>query len=209
MGSTRFPTISRATIGPDRRRTVPPIRFGGRSSWRRTDSHVPQRLSRQLRVVTPRLDSIHRSLEFALEMRPSSSDSTARAARARHSGRHQHRQRRQRSGGPIRSRLRHVGCRGNLAFQMHSGAPQPGIYVTSQVYEAMRDSAPVHAGRNDLGRRYRAGNLPIVGARHEHLPFLVVLLGHRCRDRTSAGADPAHRAAPRHRPQAQPPGPAR
>lgn len=27
----------------------------------------------------------------------------------------------------------------SLAYQMHSGAPQPGIYVTSRVYEAMRD----------------------------------------------------------------------
>ena len=35
-------------IGRDRRRTVPPVRFGGRIPWRRTDSHVPQRLSGQL-----------------------------------------------------------------------------------------------------------------------------------------------------------------
>lgn len=27
----------------------------------------------------------------------------------------------------------------SLAYQMHSGAPQAGIYVSSQVYEAMRD----------------------------------------------------------------------
>jgi class 3 adenylate cyclase len=27
----------------------------------------------------------------------------------------------------------------SLAYQMHRGAPQPGIYVSSQVYEAMRD----------------------------------------------------------------------
>jgi class 3 adenylate cyclase len=31
------------------------------------------------------------------------------------------------------------GAAVSLAFQMHSGAPQPGIYVTSSVYEAMRD----------------------------------------------------------------------
>jgi class 3 adenylate cyclase len=28
----------------------------------------------------------------------------------------------------------------NLAFQVQSGAPQPGIYVTTGVYDAMRDS---------------------------------------------------------------------
>jgi class 3 adenylate cyclase len=31
------------------------------------------------------------------------------------------------------------GAAVSLAYQMHSGAPQPGIYVTSRVYEAMRD----------------------------------------------------------------------
>ncbi|MFV3877450.1 adenylate/guanylate cyclase domain-containing protein, partial [Mycobacterium tuberculosis] len=31
------------------------------------------------------------------------------------------------------------GAAVSLAYQMHSGSPQPGIYVTSQVYEAMRD----------------------------------------------------------------------
>lgn len=28
----------------------------------------------------------------------------------------------------------------NLAYQVQSGAPQPGIYATTQVYEVMRDS---------------------------------------------------------------------
>jgi class 3 adenylate cyclase len=28
----------------------------------------------------------------------------------------------------------------NLAYQVQSGSPQPGVYVTSAVYEAMRDS---------------------------------------------------------------------
>ena len=31
------------------------------------------------------------------------------------------------------------GAAVSLAYQMHRGAPQPGIYVSSQVYEAMRD----------------------------------------------------------------------
>ena len=28
----------------------------------------------------------------------------------------------------------------NLAYQVQSGSPQPGVYVTSQVYETMRDT---------------------------------------------------------------------
>jgi class 3 adenylate cyclase len=31
------------------------------------------------------------------------------------------------------------GAAVSLAYQMHSGSPQPGIYVTSQVYDVMRD----------------------------------------------------------------------
>ena len=31
------------------------------------------------------------------------------------------------------------GAAVSLAYQMHRGAPQPGIYVSSQVYEAIRD----------------------------------------------------------------------
>jgi class 3 adenylate cyclase len=32
------------------------------------------------------------------------------------------------------------GAAVNLAYRVQSGSPQPGIYVTSRVYEAMRDS---------------------------------------------------------------------
>jgi class 3 adenylate cyclase len=28
----------------------------------------------------------------------------------------------------------------NLAYQVQSGSPQPGVYVTSQIYDVMRDS---------------------------------------------------------------------
>jgi class 3 adenylate cyclase len=28
----------------------------------------------------------------------------------------------------------------NLAYQAQSGSPQPGVYVTSRVYDAMRDT---------------------------------------------------------------------
>jgi class 3 adenylate cyclase len=31
------------------------------------------------------------------------------------------------------------GAAVSLAYQMHSGSPQPGIYVTSHVYEVMQD----------------------------------------------------------------------
>ena len=32
------------------------------------------------------------------------------------------------------------GAAVNLAYQVQSGSPQPGIYVTQQVYETMRDT---------------------------------------------------------------------
>jgi class 3 adenylate cyclase len=32
------------------------------------------------------------------------------------------------------------GAAVNLAYQVQSGSPRPGIYVTSQVYEVVRDS---------------------------------------------------------------------
>ena len=32
------------------------------------------------------------------------------------------------------------GAAVNLAYQVQSGSPQPGIYVTSEVYEMMRDT---------------------------------------------------------------------
>jgi class 3 adenylate cyclase len=31
------------------------------------------------------------------------------------------------------------GAAVSLAYQMHRGAPQPGIYVSTPVYQAMRD----------------------------------------------------------------------
>ena len=64
-------------------------------------------------VVTPRLDSIHRSVDFALEMRPHHrSVQQSNRPPVGPSGRHQHRQRHQRAGGPIEPGLRHVGRRG-------------------------------------------------------------------------------------------------
>ncbi|OBK19497.1 adenylate/guanylate cyclase domain-containing protein [Mycobacterium asiaticum] len=92
-------------------------------------------------VITPRLDSIHRSIEFALEMRRIIERFNSRS-------RHDLGLRVGINTGNVVSGL--VGQSGlvydmwgtavSLAYQMHSGAPQPGIYVASQVYEAMRDS---------------------------------------------------------------------
>ncbi|QLL05878.1 adenylate/guanylate cyclase domain-containing protein [Mycobacterium vicinigordonae] len=92
-------------------------------------------------VITPRLDSVHRSLEFALEMRRIIERFNSRSP-------HDLGLRVGVNTGNVISGL--VGQSGlvfdmwggavSLAFQMHSGTPQPGIYVSSQVYEAMRDS---------------------------------------------------------------------
>jgi class 3 adenylate cyclase len=91
-------------------------------------------------VITPRLDSIHRSIEFALEMhriidRFESESGRELGLRVGIN-----------TGNVIsglvgRSSLVYDmwGAAVSLAYQMHRGAPQPGIYVSSQVYEAMRD----------------------------------------------------------------------
>lgn len=91
-------------------------------------------------VVTPRLDSIYRSLDFAMEMRQI-------IERFNSQNSHELRLRVGINTGNVTSGL--VGRSSlvydmwggavSMAFQMHSGAPQPGIYVTSSVYEAMRD----------------------------------------------------------------------
>jgi class 3 adenylate cyclase len=92
-------------------------------------------------VITPRLDSIHRSIEFALEMRRI-------IARFNGQSRHNLGLRVGINTGNVVSGL--VGQSGlvydmwgaavSLAYQMHSGAPQSGIYVASEVYEATRDA---------------------------------------------------------------------
>jgi class 3 adenylate cyclase len=91
-------------------------------------------------VITPRLDSLYRSVDFALEMRriinrfnsQTGHDLGLRVGIT--------------TGNVVsglvgRSSLVYDmwGAAVSLAYQMHSGAPQPGIYVTSQVYEALRD----------------------------------------------------------------------
>jgi class 3 adenylate cyclase len=91
-------------------------------------------------VITPRLDSVHRSIDFALEMRRI-------IDRFNSQNGYEFRLRTGITTGNVvsglvgRSSLVYDmwGAAVSLAHQMHSGAPQPGIYVTSQVYEAMRD----------------------------------------------------------------------
>ena len=91
-------------------------------------------------VVTPRLDSIHRSVEFALEMRQIIDRFNGQTG-------HELRLRVGINTGNVvsglvgRSSLVYDmwGAAVSLAYQMHSGAPQPGVYVTSQVYEATQD----------------------------------------------------------------------
>ena len=91
-------------------------------------------------ATTPRLDSIHRSVDFALEMRRI-------IDRFNSQTRHELGLRIGINTGNVTSGLvgrsslvyDMWGAAVSLAYQMHSGAPQPGIYVTTQVYDAMRD----------------------------------------------------------------------
>jgi class 3 adenylate cyclase len=91
-------------------------------------------------VTTPRLDNIHRSVDFALELRRIIDRFNSQTG-------HQLRLRVGITTGDVisglvgRSSLVYDMWGGavSLAYRMHQGSPQPGIYVTSQVYEAMRD----------------------------------------------------------------------
>lgn len=91
-------------------------------------------------LTTPRLDNVHRTVDFALEMQriidrfnsQTRHDLSLRAGIT--TGRVV-------SGLVGRSSVVYDmwGAAVGLAYQMHSGVPQPGIYVTSQVYDVMRD----------------------------------------------------------------------
>jgi class 3 adenylate cyclase len=104
-------------------------------------------------VVTPRLDSIHRSVDFALQMERI-------IDRFNNQTGHQLGLRVGINTGDVvsglvgRSNLVYDMWGGavSLAYQMHSGTPQLGIFVTSQVYETLREArhfAP--AGRISVG----------------------------------------------------------
>jgi class 3 adenylate cyclase len=91
-------------------------------------------------VITRRLDSIHRSVDFAVEMRHIIDRFNSQTG-------HELGLRVGINTGNVISGLvggsslvyDMWGAAVSLAYQMHRGAPQPGIYVSSQVYEAMRD----------------------------------------------------------------------
>ncbi|GAB3027400.1 adenylate/guanylate cyclase domain-containing protein [Mycobacterium bourgelatii] len=91
-------------------------------------------------VTTPRLDNIARTVDFAIEMRRI-------IERFNRPSGHALRLRAGINTGDVVSGLvgrssvvyDMWGAAVSMAYQMHAGAPQPGIYVTAQVYEAMRD----------------------------------------------------------------------
>ncbi|WP_343600075.1 adenylate/guanylate cyclase domain-containing protein [Mycobacterium sp.] len=91
-------------------------------------------------LTTPRLDNVHRAVEFAIELaqivdRLNSQTGHDLGLRAGIT-----------TGTVVsglvgRSSVTYDmwGAAVSLAHQMHSGAPQPGVYVTSEVYDVMRD----------------------------------------------------------------------
>jgi class 3 adenylate cyclase len=84
-------------------------------------------------VVTPRLDSIHRSVDFALEIG----------------------QRRERVGGPLQPRLRHVGRRGQSSLP--NAQRLTAARHLRQLARIRSDAGvpEIRSRRHDLGRRYR------------------------------------------------------
>jgi class 3 adenylate cyclase len=92
-------------------------------------------------LTTPRLDNVHRSVDFAVEMqriidRFNSQSGHSLSLRAGvNTGNVV-------SGLVGRSSIVYDmwGAAVSLAYQMRQGSPQPGVYVTGQVYELMRDS---------------------------------------------------------------------
>jgi class 3 adenylate cyclase len=89
----------------------------------------------------PRLDNVRRTVDFALEMQRivdrfnSENDRNLDIRAGIDTGRVT-------SGLVGRSSIVYDmwGAAVNLAYQIQSGSPQPGVYVTSQVYEVMRDT---------------------------------------------------------------------
>ncbi|HEX2398576.1 MAG TPA: adenylate/guanylate cyclase domain-containing protein, partial [Mycobacterium sp.] len=92
-------------------------------------------------MSVPRLDNVRRTVDFAIEMqriidrfnKETGNDLRLRAGIDTGTVT---------SGLVGRSTLAYDmwGSAVNLAYQAQSGSPQPGVYVTSKVYEAMRDS---------------------------------------------------------------------
>jgi class 3 adenylate cyclase len=92
-------------------------------------------------LSTPRLDNVRRTVDFAIEMQrtidrfnaETGNDLKLRAGIDTGTVT---------SGLVGRSTLAYDmwGSAVNLAYQVQSGSPQPGVYITSQVYDAMRDT---------------------------------------------------------------------
>ncbi|HYB36909.1 MAG TPA: adenylate/guanylate cyclase domain-containing protein [Mycobacterium sp.] len=91
-------------------------------------------------LTTPRLDNVHRTVDFALEMQRIIDRFNSQTG-------HDLGLRVGITTGKVVSGLvgrsstiyDMWGAAVSLAYQMHSGSTQPGIYVTSQVYDVMRD----------------------------------------------------------------------
>ena len=92
-------------------------------------------------LSVPRLDNVRRTVDFAVEMQRTIDRFNAETGNELHL----------RAGidtGTVtsglvgRSTLAYDmwGSAVNLAYRVQSGSPQPGVYVTSQVYETMRDT---------------------------------------------------------------------
>jgi class 3 adenylate cyclase len=92
-------------------------------------------------LSVPRLDNVQRTVDFAVEMQRTIDRFNAETG-------HDLKLRAGIDTGTVtsglvgRSTLAYDmwGSAVNLAYQVQSGSPQPGVYVTSQVYEVMRDS---------------------------------------------------------------------
>jgi class 3 adenylate cyclase len=92
-------------------------------------------------LSTPRLDNVRRTVDFAVEMQRTIDRFNAETG-------HDLKLRAGIDTGTVtsglvgRSTLAYDmwGSAVNLAYQVQSGFPQPGIYVTSRVYDAMRDT---------------------------------------------------------------------
>ena len=89
------------------------------------------------------------------------------------------------------------GAAVNLAHQMRSGATESGIYVTSEVYEVMRDIRQFTPGRKRYRRRLGAADLAIVGAQVNAVDPSWLYWAVGLAIGLPVAADQPHRMAPR------------
>ena len=116
-------------------------------------------------LSVPRLDNVRRTVDFAVEMQRIIDRFNAETG-------HDLQLRAGIDTGTVtsglvgRSTLAYDmwGSAVNLAYQVQSGSPQPGVYVTSGVYDAMRRQPALHLRRGDHRRRRRTADLAARGA---------------------------------------------